>query len=314
MSCIYESIGAHCYRLPANEPLSLKPLTDVWKLEQFAMASIPDDKGHGPAAAPVAGSEPELVETYHPETPTASHALAGDHEAPTAATKMAAEQVSRQDEIEVKNLGWNRDSDEEGPPRLVRGLRNEELWTLVRRFDKQIFHVKSIDEPPLADLDLNVADDEDFSPDKLRAQLERLYMVVLVGLFSAWKHVVRLRSWREWRRTLAFLGVYAAAWLSDLLVPTLAAFLVVLVLYPPARDYCFPPAPPALIDPKTGGVQKPAAGVLASDDSMTGAPEKHQGEAVEQEAHSFVNSMSTVCSGVLPLFASSHSPYGWGPD
>jgi hypothetical protein len=266
------------------------------------MASIPDDKGRDPAA-PVAGSEPELVETYHPETPTASHALAEDHEAPTAETKMAAEQVSQQDEIEVKNLGWNREPDEEGPPRLVRGLRNEELWTLVRRFDKQIFHVKSIDEPPLADLDLNVADDEDFSPDKLRAQLERLYMVVLVGLFSAWKHVVRLRSWREWKRSSAFLAVYTVAWLFDLLVPTLAAFLMVLVLYPPARDYCFPPAPPSLIDPKTGGVQKPAAGVLASDDSTTGAPEKHQGEAVEQEARSFVNSMSNVCSGVLPLIA-----------
>ena len=36
------------------------------------------------------------------------------------------------------------------------------------------------------------------------------------------------------------------------------------------------------------------AGVLASDDSMTGAPEKHPGDAVDQEAHSFVNSICTV--------------------
>lgn len=249
-------------------------------------------------SAPAAGSEPELVETYQQETPTASHALAEDVEAPSVETKIAGEQVAQQNETEVKNLGWGREGP---PPPMVRGLRNEELWTLIRRFDKQVFHVKSIDEPPLANLDLNVADDEDFSPDKLRAQLERLYMVVLVGLFSTWKHIVRLRSWREWQRTSAFLAVYVVAWFFDLLVPAIAAFLVVLVVYPPARNYCFPPAPPSLIDPKTGGVQKPAAGVLASDDSMTGAPEKHQGEAVEQEAHSFVNSLSTVCSGVLPL-------------
>lgn len=266
------------------------------------MASIPIDAGRDTAAS-ATGSEPELLEAHHQQAPTASHALAEDEDAPSAATRRAGEEVRQQDEIEVKNLGWNRD---EGTlaPHMVRGLRNEELWTLVRRFDKQIFHVKTIDEPPLANLDLNVADEEEFSPDKLRAQLERLYMVVLVALFSAWKHVVRLRSWRERRRTAGFLAVYVVAWFLDLLMPTVSAFLMVLILYPPARDYCFPPAPPSLIDPNTGGVKKPAAGVLASDDSMTGAPEKHKGEAVEQEAHSFVNSLSTVCSGVLPLIYS----------
>lgn len=261
------------------------------------MASNPVNVGRDMTSS-AAGSEPELVEAYHQEAPTASHALAEDEDGPSIETKIAGEQVAQQDQTEAKNLGWNRRSGEGDTPPMVRGLGNEELWTLVRRFDKQIFHVKSIDEPPLANLDLNVADDEEFSPDKLRAQLERLYMVVLVSILSAWKHVARLRSWREWRRTSAFLAVYAIAWFFDLLMPTTAAFLMVLVLYPPARDYCFPPAPLSLIDPNTGGVKKPAAGVLASDDSMTGAPEKHQGEAVEQEAHSFVNSLSTVCSGV----------------
>ena len=52
---------------------------------------------------------------------------------------------------------------------------------------------------------------------------------------------------------------------------------------------------------QTGGVQKPMAGVLASLDSMTGAPEKHPGEAVEQEAHSFVNSVCIVSTFVSPF-------------
>lgn len=265
------------------------------------MASIPEDVSRETISVhPATTSEPEIIERHEAETPTASHALAEDEDAPALATKMAAHQVSQQQEVEVKDLGWNRDKNG-APPPMIRGLQNEELWTLVRRFDKQIFHVKSIDEPPLANLDLNIADEEDFSPDKLRAQLERLYMVVLICLFSAWKHIVRLRSWREYKRTSAFLGVYTVAWLLDLLVPTIVLFLMVLSYFPQSRAYCFPPAPPSLIDPKTGGIQKPAAGVLASDDSMTGAPEKHQGEAVEQEAHSFVNSMSSVCSGVKSL-------------
>lgn len=69
---------------------------------------------------------------------------------------------------------------------------------------------------------------------------------------------------------------------------------MVLILYEPSRAYCFPPAPIALIDSKTGGVKKPPAGVLGSDDSLTGAPEKHQGEAVEQEASNFVNSITSI--------------------
>jgi len=56
----------------------------------------------------------------------------------------------------------------------------------------------------------------------------------------------------------------------------------------------FPPAPLALVDGKTGGVQKPKAGVLGSHDSATGAPENHKGEAVEAEASHFVNGIASV--------------------
>lgn len=44
----------------------------------------------------------------------------------------------------------------------------------------------------------------------------------------------------------------------------------------------------------SGGVQKPKAGVLGSHDSATGATENHKGEAVEQEASHFVNSIAQV--------------------
>ena len=41
-------------------------------------------------------------------------------------------------------------------------------------------------------------------------------------------------------------------------------------------------------------MKKPTAGMLGSHDSMTGAPEKHQGEAVEQEAHNFVSGLAAI--------------------
>ena len=63
------------------------------------------------------------------DAPTDSHALANaDHE-----EKGAAQEAHF--ETEVKDLGWN-DHPKDVPKPLVGGLRNEELWLLVRRFNK----------------------------------------------------------------------------------------------------------------------------------------------------------------------------------
>ncbi|CAD6453371.1 caab79d3-ed60-4df6-a6cd-90c860cd7cb2 [Sclerotinia trifoliorum] len=230
---------------------------------------------------------PIKVETHAEDIPTESHALAvADHE------EKGAAQLDHGN-TEVRDLGWN-DQPDDVPVPLVGGLPNEQLWTLVRRFNKQMYHVKSLPEPPIGGLDLNIADEEEFSPDKLRANIERLYMTVIVGLVTFWKHIARLRSWRERNRTILFATVYFLAWLIDFLVPTVIGFMVVLIAWPPSREYCFPPAPPALIDSTTGGIKKPTAGVLGNDTSLTGAPEKHQGEAVEQEASNFVNSITSI--------------------
>ncbi|CAG9936788.1 unnamed protein product [Clonostachys rosea f. rosea IK726] len=260
--------------------------------------SAPDSNDTGgnssvarPPLVPGSDSEPEIVHSFDESKPTESHALAED--AQTGEVDQKGSCQFNHNDTEVKNLGWNDDVDKIPQP-LVGGIENENLWTLIRRFNKQIFVVKSIDQPPLANLDLNIADEEEFSPEKLRAQLERLYMVVILSLLGGWKHVVRLRSWKEHQRTSAFLAVYSVAWLLDLLMPVTFLFLITLVLSPESREFCFPPAPIALIDEATGGLKKPPAGVLGSDDTFTGAPEKHRGEAVEQEAHSFVNSISSL--------------------
>lgn len=71
-------------------------------------------------------------------------------------------------------------------------------------------------------------------------------------------------------------------------------FIVVLLVSPEARAACFPPAPLALVNSSTGGIQKPKAGVLGSTDSATGAPENYKGEAVEQEASNFVTGIASV--------------------
>jgi len=79
-----------------------------------------------------------------------------------------------------------------------------------------------------------------------------------------------------------------------MVVPLIIATLITLVVYPRSRNFLFPPAPLALIDASTGGIKNPAAGVLGSHGSLTGAPEKHHGEAVEQEARNFVSSFGAI--------------------
>lgn len=82
-----------------------------------------------PSLAIQLDKEPEIVETAPEEHPTDSHELANaDHE-----EKGAAQHEHRQ--TEVRDLGWNELS-EDVPTPLVGGLPNEELWTLVRRFNK----------------------------------------------------------------------------------------------------------------------------------------------------------------------------------
>jgi hypothetical protein len=157
-----------------------------------------------------------------------------------------------------------------------------------------MYHIKAIDQAPPGGLDCFVADEDDFSPDKLRANLERLYITVGVGMMGFGKHIVRLRSWREPRRTAAFAGVYVLAWLLNMVMATLFLTLIVLITVPRARKIMFPHAPLALVDRRTGGVQSPPAGVLGSTDSYTGAPEQYKGMAVEQEASNLISGVASV--------------------
>lgn len=157
-----------------------------------------------------------------------------------------------------------------------------------------MYHVKAIENAPPGGLDCFIADEDDFSPDKLRANLERLYTTVGVGMMGLVNHVVRLRSWREQKRTGAFAAAYFIAWLFNMVMPLLLLTFIVLITVPKARAVLFPPAPLALVDRDTGGVKSPPAGVLGSTDSYTGAPEQYKGMAVEQEASNLISGIASV--------------------
>ncbi|KAF7976144.1 hypothetical protein HWV62_7449 [Athelia sp. TMB] len=193
----------------------------------------------------------------------------------------------------IEAVGWKKDHDDVPAP-LIKRLPNEQLWQLIRRFDMQMYHVKAINGPVPGGLDLNISDEEEFSPDKLRANFERLYMTVIIGLAGFAKHIARLRSWHEYQRTRAWLAAYTLAWLLNAILPLILCTLIALIAFPPSRAWLFPPAPLAIVSAAHGGLQAPKAGELGTADSLTGAPEAHRGEAVEAEAANFVSGFASI--------------------
>ncbi|CAG8892135.1 unnamed protein product [Penicillium egyptiacum] len=173
---------------------------------------------------------------------------------------------------------------------LAKGLSNEDLWMLIRRFDKQIYHVKAVHDTTSLNLDLNRTENEQFPPEKLRMTLERFYTSVVVGVTEFFRHITHLRSWKEPVRTTIFCAGYLVAWGVDLLVPTILGLVVALIMVPPARQLLFP----RLVRTDDSNGSSPTEGQLQSEDSLTGAPENHKGEAAEQEAKNLIDSFATV--------------------
>ncbi|GAB1191775.1 hypothetical protein APSETT444_000958 [Aspergillus pseudonomiae] len=158
---------------------------------------------------------------------------------------------------------------------LMPDMSNEDLWLLIRRFNKD-------------ELDLNRADEEHFPPEKLRATTERFYTSVVVGLVNFFRHITRLRSWREPRRTSAFCITYFVAWFLDLLIPLTTGVLVALILSPSTRSLLFPPGSTSRKGSDAGGSEQ------STRNSITSAPETYKGEAAEQEASNLVNDIANV--------------------
>ncbi|KAK0564184.1 hypothetical protein OC844_001827 [Tilletia horrida] len=215
---------------------------------------------------------------------------------------------------DTQDLGWAVYEQDIAQP-LLSGLKNRDLWILERRFNKQTFRVRRVDvaHPSLAaeegaeekvrlraegktlnGLDCNIADEHEFSPDRLRATLERLYTSVVLPLAALFKHLARLRSWHEARRSALFAVGYALAWALDKTLLAILLLCMLLIVSPRSRRILFPPAPLAAISATSGKPKVPEAQHLGSTQSLTGAAETYKGQAAEREAANFVNSLSSL--------------------
>ncbi|PYH45042.1 uncharacterized protein BP01DRAFT_391992 [Aspergillus saccharolyticus JOP 1030-1] len=165
---------------------------------------------------------------------------------------------------------------------LVPGVPDEDLWLLIRRFNKQIYNVQATSESRADDLDLKPIEHEQFPPEKVRITFERFYVSVIPGLITFYGHLARLRSWNEPRRTSAFCVIYFIAWLYGSLIPVLSLLLAALILFPSIRPMLFPGPPTADV------------GIETQPQQTTAQTKKHKGEADEQEANSLINNIAKI--------------------
>ncbi|KAI9653333.1 MAG: hypothetical protein M1829_001318 [Trizodia sp. TS-e1964] len=209
---------------------------------------------------------------------------------------------TRLSHAEVKDLGWHKPNVEIPGP-LLGDISNGRLWALVRRFNKDVIDVRAVSIPVASGLDLNEAWSDEHAADKMTLNLQRVYLSIVLGVASLFKQVSRLRSWKETWRTASFCVVYFTAWILDLLIPLVLGTLISILASESARNALFPPAPRALVNLKTGGLQKPQAGQLGTNDTLTGAPEKHEGEAAEEEAANFATNLRHLALRALGMHA-----------
>jgi hypothetical protein len=80
------------------------------------------------------------------DAPTESHALALEAAKATHPAEAGAAQVQHAEE--VVDLGWNEPKEHIAAP-LVGGLSNEDLWLLVRRFNKVRMALRAVDQTQL---------------------------------------------------------------------------------------------------------------------------------------------------------------------
>jgi dsDNA-binding SOS-regulon protein len=94
---------------------------------------------------PVTDPNKEELHTDSQETPTLSHALATQaaHSPNEVMEETGVAQENHEDE--VVDLGWNEPASQIANP-LIGGMRNEDLWLLVRRFNKVSTMVSYMDK------------------------------------------------------------------------------------------------------------------------------------------------------------------------
>ncbi|KAJ5771735.1 hypothetical protein N7520_002264 [Penicillium odoratum] len=228
------------------------------------------------------------IEVIRKQFQAESHKLA--YEVPETRGAIQTGYPSSSNAEVTRDIGWHK-ANLEIPDPLIGGYTNEELFAFIRRFNKDIFDVKAVPIVTASGLDLNDAWSQDHAGDKVALHLQRLYLSGVLGIASLWKHISRLRSWNETLHTSIFCGIYFSAWFFNLLMPLALGTLILVVSSVKARKIICPPAPRALVNTRTGEIQEPQAGLLGTNDTLTGAPEKQLHEAVEEEAASFAKNI-----------------------
>lgn len=134
---------------------------------------------------------------------------------------------------EVEKVKANKREERGERPKgtIINGIEDDQLWTMLRRFNMQVSQVLS---PPTSlplgqpDLRPSTLPTVPFNSDALKNNAERLYASAGVAAIVSVREMQRLMSWdrQERRRTLAFAISYFVSWWFSLVIPAIVGLLV----------------------------------------------------------------------------------------
>ena len=128
-------------------------------------------------AEPLTPPQPRVLSTTMDESILTTEDLSAAAGAPPTTTEAPLNPPHGYDTASITDLGWHEDP--ENIEHLVDGISNDEVFKLIRRFNKVVWFLKDGSNVPASGIDLEVAPEQEFAPNKMRAQLERFYIDVV---------------------------------------------------------------------------------------------------------------------------------------
>jgi len=207
--------------------------------------TAPVEQPAPPAATPVSTTMDPTVPSSE-SAPTALPTNPATHPADQQKAINNAHPETIHREVEKTKAAEREIKGEKALGTIVRGVEDDRLYAMLRRFDQQITHVlHPATKLPSTEPDLRVSTLPNLPShsDVLKTNVERVVAAVGPSSVRGAREIGRMMSWapEERWRTGGFCVAYYICWIFGYTAAGVLSFLVAICCFPDCRRFFFPP-------------------------------------------------------------------------